>query len=90
MASRPYKVSVLGGGSRRFAILDNAVAFAREQAAASWAQEDWSVWDTSRPNDFDPTWTSGVCVRMVTADGMIWDPSIPIRVVDLRGSTSEV
>lgn len=82
MTTRPYKVSVLGGGTRRFASLDNAVAFARKQSAASWAQEDWSVWDTTVPTD-EPRWMNGVpnprhnlgiCVRMVSADGIAWDP----------------
>lgn len=83
MTTRPYKVSALGGGRKSFANLDNAVAFAATQANASWAQEDWSVWDTSQVNEFDPTWKLGTCVRMVAADGTAWDPNAPVTYVDL-------
>ena len=92
MTTRPYKVSVLGGGTRRFAKLDSAVAFARKQAASSWAQEYWLVWDTSVPTGEpkfmdgtpNPYFNLGVCVRMVAADGHSWDPFAPVEYIDLR------
>lgn len=88
MPTRPYKVSKLGGGSRRFTHLDKAVTFARTQARASWALEDWSVWDTSRPSA-DPTWDGGTCVRMVPADGPAYDPfARPLTVTLAPGEYS--
>lgn len=63
-----YRVSILGGGKRRFSDLDRAVKFAQKQSAASWAQEDWTVWDLQHDSG-EPT-----CVLLVAADGTAWDP----------------
>lgn len=72
---RPYRVSKIGGGKRAFAKLESAVAFAASQARASWAQQPWSVWDTSQTNPVEPFWNWGVCVRLVSVDGSAWDPN---------------
>jgi hypothetical protein len=83
MAKLPYRVAKLGGGRRSFAKLESAIAFAASQSRASWAQEDWSVWDTSvdngEPKYFfggapNPIHGLGTCVRLVAADGTNWDP----------------
>jgi hypothetical protein len=92
LSKRPYRVSVLGGGRKSFTNLDSAVAFAASQARASWAQQDWTVWDVSQP-DGEPKWIGGalnprhglgVCVRIVSVDGVAVDPFAPAEYIDLR------
>lgn len=69
MSARPYKVRPLGGGKRRsFATIDAAVRFAHKQSVASWAREDWTVWEDGKED----------AVAVVTADGVVYDPFAPV------------
>ena len=65
MATKPYKVSPLGGGKRRsFATFEAAARFAHHQSVASWAQEDWIIWLAGQTDAH----------AAVTAQGTVYDP----------------